>query len=217
MTTTFLETPVFPACPSFGFTGTPRYSVTITGTASGREKRNRNWARQLLTFDCTVGPREEDTIQEILEWWHAMGGEECGFRFRDYTDYKSCRVNQIPAATDQPFAATPGSPSEFQLVKTYVKGSRVQVRPIYKPVQGTILVKDGSVSKTEGTDWTIDYAMGVLVPHFTILHGLSWGGEFDVPVRFDGDFPVQILDKEIQSVQFTLVELRDVPVDPGSP
>jgi uncharacterized protein (TIGR02217 family) len=215
--TTFLETPVFPACPSFGFTGTPRYSVTVTQTVSGRERRNRNWARQLLTFDCLVGPRDEDTVQEILEWWHAMGGEECGFRFRDYTDFKSCRVSGIPANADQPFASTVGSPALYQLVKTYVKGMREQTRPIYKPVEGTILVSHNGAAKSEGADWTLDYATGILTPNFSVTGALKWGGEFDVPVRFDGEFPVQILDKQIQSVQFTLVELRDIAADPGSP
>src|ERR1700744_5190071 len=104
----FLETPTFPACPNFGAQSQPRYSVTIIQTASGRERRNRNWSKSLLQFDCTIGPREEDTIQEILEWWHALGGSECGFRFRDYSDYKSCRTNNTPTRLDMPvqFIAT---------------------------------------------------------------------------------------------------------------
>ena len=45
--------------------------------------------------------------------------------------------------------------------------------------------------------------------------GLVTGGgggtasfEFDVPVRFDGQFPVEVVARQIQSVTFALVELR---------
>jgi len=37
---------------------------------------------------------------------------------------------------------------------------------------------------------------------------LTWGGEFDVPVRFDSEFPVELLDQQIQSVTFALMGLR---------
>jgi hypothetical protein len=37
---------------------------------------------------------------------------------------------------------------------------------------------------------------------------LTWGGQFDVPVRFDSEFPVEILNLRIQSATFTLRELQ---------
>ncbi len=209
----FIETPVFPGCPNFGATSSPTYSVTITETVSGRERRNRNWLRPKIKMDWTVGPREEDTIQELLEWWHAMGSSECGFRVLDYSDYKSCRVNEDPSHIDQPLQLI--ASGTFQLIKEYTKGPRIQVRPILKPINGTILMAYNGATKNEGTDWTLDYSTGIVTTHFTVSipDELSWGGEFHVPMRFDGDFPVQIADKEVQSVQFSLIELRNPSSD----
>jgi len=203
----------FPACPSFGFTSEPMYSVTIIERASGVERRNRNWSYPLHRYTATVGPRVEDEIAELLELWHAVGGAALGFRFRDGVDYKSCRVNETVTATDQPLLLVVGeSPVEYQLVKRYTWATRDQDRPIFKPVVGTILIADNGVTKTETTHYTVDYTTGRVSLLFAPDGPLTWGGEFDVPVRFDSEFPVEIYDKRIQSVQFVLRELRQSEV-----
>lgn len=205
----FLETPRFPGCPSFGFTSTPDYSVTISATVSGYESRNRNWQRPLHVYNAEVGPRREEEIQELLEWWHAMGGQECGFRFKDHADFKSCRVHQTPTRVDQGVDPNEDSPGGYQLVKTYTIGARSSVRKILKPVQGTILLADNGTLKTEGLHYTIDYTTGLVDLNFTPVGVITWGGEFDVPVRFDSGFPVSIVNQHIEHVSFTLKELRD--------
>lgn len=205
----FLETPAFPACPSFGFIAEPMYSVTVIERASGIERRNRNWTYPLHRYTASVGPRGEEEVAEILEFWHAVGGRAIGFRFRDGVDYQSCRINETPADDDQPLLLVAGSsPPEYQLVKRYTAGARDQDRPILKPLAGTILIADGGVPKAETTDYTIDYTTGRVSLLFTPAGTLTWGGEFDVPVRFDSEFPVEIFDKRIQSVSFVLRELR---------
>lgn len=208
----FLETPRFPACPSFGYTSVPMYSVTIAESVAGKERRNRNWARPRFRYDCTVGPRAVEEIEELTDFWHALGGTEVGFRFRDYADFKSCRVFDDVSMTDQLLELIVDSPGGYQLTKAYTAGARTQLRPIYKPVQGTILLADDGVAKTEGADWQLDYATGLVTLSFTPVGELTWGGEFDVPVRFDSEFPVEIVDRRINSVAFALKEIRD-PVD----
>lgn len=206
----FLETPSFPQCPSFGYTVRPNYSVTISEASSGWERRNRNWARPLHKFDCTVGPRAVEDIQELLDFWHALGGPEVGFRFRDYNDYKSCQVQETATRTDQLLELMTDSPNGYQLTKAYSYGARTQLRPILKPIQGTIMVADDGVAKTEGVHWQLNYATGVVTISFSPVGELTWGGEFDTPVRFDSEFPVEIVDRQIHSVAFALKELRDV-------
>ncbi len=179
----FIETPVFPLCPRLNYTALPGYSVTVSQTVSGRERRNRNWARPLLTFNIQVGPKMDEEIEELLDFWHAMGGIECGFRFKDQTDYKSCRKSQTITAVDQALELIPGSPGGYQLTKTYRAGARATPRPILKPVQGTILIADGGVQKTEGSQWVLDYSTGLLTLFFSPSGQITWGGEFDVPVR----------------------------------
>lgn len=205
----FLEAPRFPGCPNFGYVSTPRYSVTITASASGRERRNRNWARPLYRFDVTVGPRAEDNIQELLEYWHAVGGSEIGFRFKDYADFKSGRVNQTPTALDQVLTESDDSAGIYQLTKWYTAGSRSQGRVIHKPIDGTILVANNGVLLTEGPQYTIDYTTGELTLLVTPNGDITWGGEFDTPVRFDSEFPVELVNWRAESVSFALMEIRD--------
>lgn len=207
--TDFVET-LFPACAKFGLISDPGYSVTVITTAGGRERRNRNWSRPLTRITITVGPgpRLSEEVQELLEFWHAMGGMATGFRFHDPADYKSCRVTATIAATDQPLVITADSPTTYQLTKRYTYAGQTQDREISKPVQGTILIADGGVLKTETADYTIDYTTGLVSLLFAPAGALTWGGEFDIPVRFGSSFPVEQLEAHAQSVSFALQELR---------
>jgi uncharacterized protein (TIGR02217 family) len=205
----FLETPRFPSCLSFGFISEPIYSVTVIERASGIESRNRNWSRPLHRYTATLGPRVEADVAEALEFYHAVGARAYGFRFHDYVDYKSCRIDQDVSSTDQPLVLDASvSPEAYQLTKDYTFGSLTQSREIQKPVEGTILIADGGVLKTETSDYTIDYSTGLVTLNFSPSTTLTWGGEFDVPVRFDSEFPVEIMSRRIQSASFVLREIR---------
>jgi len=196
MPTTFLESPRFPGCPSFGYQSDPEYRVVIVRRASGVEKRNRGWAYPLVRITLTVGPRMEEEIQEILEFYHAMGGSAVGFRMHDYADWKSCHVGLEPLATDQPLVEIPTNPGVYQLTKRYQFGALYQDRPIYKPVVGTVVLSGAG---------TVDYTTGQV----TGSAGGTWGGEFDTPVRFEGStFPIEIVNQRIESVSFALQEIR---------
>jgi uncharacterized protein (TIGR02217 family) len=195
----FIESPRFDGCPSAGFTSEPEYRVVITRRASGVEKRNRSWTYPLVRLTLTVGPREQDEIQNALAWWHATGGGAIGFRARDYTDHLSCNVGQTPLATDQPLLSLGGG--VYQLNKRYQVGIDqdgnpvYQDRPIYKPVVGTVLLSGAG---------SVDYETGQV----SGSAGGTAGFEFDVPVRFEPSFPVEVVARQIQSVTFSLIELR---------
>lgn len=215
MSDVFLESPRFPGCPSFGYVSNPRYSTTKSQLANGKELRNRNWQYPLYSFQFTVGPRQEAEIEELLDFWHALGGEECGFRFKDIADYKTCRLSQTPSPTDAPIAENAVSPGSYQLYKSYSAGARQQLRKIHKPVEGTIRVANQLGVEQASSHWIIDYATGELY----VLDGFTgtpttWGGEFDVPVRFDSEFPIEIVSHKVESVQFVLCEMRG-PFDPS--
>ncbi len=203
----FLETPRFPGCPSFGYTSQPDFNVTVIRTSGGQEQRNANWSRSLQVITVNV-TRMQDEIQELLYFWQAMGGAECGFRFKDYADYMSSRVGEDPSATDQPLVLVLGSPDRYQMTKRYTAGARSQDRDIYKPVQGTILVAANGVTLTEGVGYTIDYTTGIVDFSGSPAAPLTWGGEFDIPVRFASDFPIELVSNKVESVQFILQELR---------
>jgi uncharacterized protein (TIGR02217 family) len=197
----FIESPRFPACPSFGYTSEPEYKVIIQRRASGVEKRNRAWLRPLIRGTVTVGPRLEAEIEELLTWWHATGGMARGFRFKDRVDWKSTtQMAQSVSNTDQPLVETT-TPGVYQLTKRYQVGIDedgdpvYQDRYIYKPVSGTVVLSGGG---------SVDYTTGLV----TGGGAGTWGGEFDVPMRFDSGFPVEIVQARIESVTFALQELR---------
>jgi uncharacterized protein (TIGR02217 family) len=205
----FLETPRFPECVRYGYTNRSQWSETISEYASGQEDRNRNWLRSKKVFNVTIGPKAAEAVIECYEFWEALAGPDCGFRFKDVLDYKSCRVTQQPAATDQALVLIPGSPGGYQLQKTYRKGTRATVRNILKPVEGTIRVADGGVVKTEGSDWVLEYTTGLMTVFFSPSGLVTWGGEFDTPVRFNSEFPVELISQDVQSVTFELIELKN--------
>lgn len=207
----FLETPRFEGCPSLGYTSAPTYANTVVRMASGREKRNRVNSRPLHVFNCTVGPRASADVEAVRTHFHAVGGRDCGFRFKDLADYKSCALmSSTISALDAPLVSLGGSPLTYQLTKRYTKGARTQDRDIYKPVDGTIVVANQAGVIQASSTYSIDYTTGILTPNGTFSGTpTTWGGEFDTPVRFNEDeLNVVVEDREIQSVSFGLSELR---------
>lgn len=202
----FLETPRFPGSPSYGYVFRPRYRTDIISNSVGDELRTSLWTYPLHDCQVTVGPRMDDEIDELLEFYHAVAGELTGFRVKNYGEFKTCRPGSTPAGTDQPMTAT-GVTNEYQLIKRYTAGASTKDRPIYKPVSGTVTIADadGTVPPAE---YSIDYTTGLVTFSVAPTGSPTWGGEFDIPMRFSGDFPIQIIDKRAYSVSFMLEELR---------
>jgi uncharacterized protein (TIGR02217 family) len=202
----FLETPSFPGKPSYGYVFRPRYQTDIERNGVGDELRTSLWSFPLYDCQVTVGPRMDDEIDELLEFYNAVGGEEVGFRVKNYGEYKSCRPSATPAATDQPMTAT-GVSNEYQLIKRYTAGAQSRDRPIYKPVSGTVVIADADGLVDSG-EYTVDHTTGLVTFSVAPTGSPTWGGEFDLKMRFTEDFPIQIIDKRAHSVSFTLEEYR---------
>jgi uncharacterized protein (TIGR02217 family) len=198
----------FPVCPTFGFVAEPNYLVKITSREGGYERRQRVWSRPLSKYTgVPFGDQPQADIESILYFWHAMGGMWSGFRFKDWIDYKSCRLDATPAATDMPLEVSGDSPSSYRLIKEYAAGSTIQLREITRPRGSTIMIANNSGE--EQSDWTLNEANGLL----TIGGGfsgtpLSWGGEFDVWARFDAQFNPAISNYNIMNVSVQLAEIR---------
>jgi uncharacterized protein (TIGR02217 family) len=156
-----------------------------------------------------MGARAEEDIQEILYFWHAVGGMATGFRLKDHADYKSCKTHEQPTPLDQPFIFEEDSPSGYQLVKTYPYGALEQVREIYKPKGDTIRIANELGVEQPDTAWTLDEATGILTPEVSFVGTpTSWGGEFYVYARFDSLLDVAIASREIQQCDFSITEIR---------
>jgi uncharacterized protein (TIGR02217 family) len=205
------DSPIFPNCPTFGYVSEPNYLVKITLREGGFERRQRMWARPLTKITASpTGDQPNEDIEAVMAFWHAMGGLSSAFRATDWTDYKSCLLSGIPAATDQPLVLSGDSPVSYRLVKQYQVGSIIQQREILKPVGSTILIAN-EVGVTQ-TDWTLDESTG-LVTAGGSFSGVptAWGGEFYIWCRFDAQLDPSITNwgsAPIMNVTVQLSELR---------
>lgn len=202
-------TPDFPACPSYGFTVGPMIMVKVIGLDSGFERTVRKWQRAKRTFNgMPVGQRPEADIEQIYNFYLALGSSANPFRFRDIVDFKSCSISDDTSFDDQPIAViTADSPDSYRLAKIYTVGAFSMVRYITRPRGETIRISNTSRVEQPDSTWTIDENTGFL----TITGGFTgtpgfWGGEFDVLTRFDGVFEVTVSNYKIQTATVNLIE-----------
>ena len=198
----------FPTGLSFGALGGPQRRTDIVTLANGHEERNTPWAHARRVYDAGVGMRSVDDLQEVLGFFEARMGQMHGFRWKDWSDYKSCRVALAVSFTDQSIAIGDGTQSAYRLVKNYISGEQTYKRPIYKPVKGTVRVGIEQDELQEGSEFTIDHATGIVTFATPPELGaeIFAGYEFDVPVRFD-------TDRILASVAtFEAGQVPDVPV-----
>lgn len=179
----------FPANLSFGSVGGPERRTEVVTLANGFEERNTPWAHSRRRYDAGVGLRSLDDVETLIAFFEARTGQLHGFRWKDWSDYKSCPASRVPEPQDQLIGTGDGVTTVFRLQKTYVSGPQSYVRPVLKPVQGSVLVAVADDSKVEMLEFTVNYDTGEIT--FTVPPDLgariTCGFEFDVPVRFDTD------------------------------
>lgn len=178
----------FPVAVSLGSGGGPERRTEIVTLSNGFEERNTPWQHSRRRYDAGLGVRSLDDLAAVVAFFEARQGQLCGFRWKDWTDFTSCLPSGVPSALDQEIGIGDGSATTFQLVKAYVSGAQTYLRPIAKPVAGSVKVAVGGAPLAGGA-FTVDHATGVVTlataPGAGVL--VSAGFEFDVPVRFDVD------------------------------
>lgn len=171
----------FPARLAFGSGSGIERRCEIVSLASGHERRISPWALGRRRYLIGAGVRSLADAAELLGFFEAREGRLYGFRFRDFADFKSCAVNAVPGAEDQSLGQGDGVRTAFPLVKAY----GTVLRPIVKPVAGSVLVAvDGVAAEAE-----VDAATGVVTFAVPPEDGavVTAGFLFDTPVRFDSD------------------------------
>ena len=179
----------FPASLSFGSVGGPERRSEIVTLANGFEERNTPWAHSRRRYDAGLGLRSLEDIEKLVAFFEARRGEMYAFRWKDWTDFKSCSASEVTSFEDQVIGEGDGETNAFQLRKAYRSGEFLYERPISKPVLGSVTVGFSGDQMTEGVDWTVDSATGVITfvspPDVGVI--VTAGYEFDVPVRFNTD------------------------------
>ena len=179
----------FPANLSFGSVGGPERRTEIVTLANGFEERNTPWVHSRRRYDAGVGLRSLNDVETLISFFEARAGQLHGFRWKDWSDYKSCVPSARPSPEDQLIGIGDGVKTVFQLQKTYLSGLQSYTRPIRKPVAGTVLVAIAGDPKIESLEFLVDLETGevrfVLAPDLGTR--VTAGFEFDVPVRFNTD------------------------------
>lgn len=198
----------FPANLSFGAAGGPERRTEIVTLANGFEERNTPWEHSRRRYDAGLGLRSPDDLEQVLAFFEARRGQLHAFRWKDWGDWRSCRPSQLIEPFDQWIGLGDGVTLTFQLAKRYLSGSESYLRPIAKPVAGTVRVAIADDPKVEGQEFSVDPATGLVT--FTeapdIGAVITAGFEFDVPVRFDTDRIV------ISMASFKAGEIPSIPV-----
>ena len=177
-----------PARLAFGCTGGVERRTQVTTLGSGFERRSSPWAQGRRRYLIGTATRPLDDAAELVAFFEARRGRLHGFRFRDPADCKSCAPSATPAVGDQVIGTGDGLRKAFALAKTYGSGETAVVRPIAKPVAGTVKVAVAGVALAPAA-FAVDAATGLvtLVAAPAAGAAVTAGFEFDTPVRFDSD------------------------------
>lgn len=198
----------FPTSLSFGSAGGPERRTEIVSLVNGFEERNTPWEHSRRRYDAGVGLRSLDDVDILISFFEARRGQLYGFRWKDWSDYKSCVPSRGIGPLDQFLGRGDGQTTEFRLRKTYVSGEQSYTRPVMKPVKGTVRVALAADPKVETQEYNVDLTTGLITfatpPDIDVR--VTAGYEFDVPVRFD-------IDRIITSIAtFNAGEVPSVPV-----
>lgn len=180
----------FPTGISLNASGGPERRTDIVTLASGYEERNSPWADSRRRYNAGYGVRSLNDVHSVIGFFEARSGRLHGFRFKDFSDWKSVGPQSAITVSDQLIGVGNGVVLTFQLSKSYVSGAQSYQRIIRKPVLGTVRVALNAVEQTLGSQFSVDSATGII--SFVVAPGsgvsITAGFAFDVPVRFDSDF-----------------------------
>lgn len=191
-----------PSVPGYPAMISPVFSTTITVASSGDEGRNRNWQHPLRKIKLPAAQaRQWDVISDLIDHALVMSGPFNSWAFRDPMDFATVKLQEAnePQGTvlqrvtglDQQFGVGDGLTRTFQLTKTYTRGPSTYVRNIglplltYPGVPAPLIFDNGSAAGAN----VISRPGGVVTFTDAPLagHVLTWGGLFDIPVRFESD------------------------------
>lgn len=198
----------FPTSISFGASGGPERKTDIVTLNNGFEERNAVWAHSRRRYEAGYGVASLDDLSKVTAFFEARMGRLFGFRWKDWSDFKSCDPSASIHSTDQNIGTGDGIVTGFQLRKAYQSGSETYWRPVKKVVPNRLFVSIDGQLQFEGSDYTADYNNGTLTFSSAPLSGqvVRAGFEFDVPVRFVND------NIETNVSSFSSGQIPDIPV-----
>lgn len=194
----------FPLDVALGARGGPERKTDVVTLAGGGERRNGRWAHSRRRYNAGYGVKSRADMQAVLHFFEERRGRLHGFLWRDGLDHSS--GGAVPSPMDQAIGTGDGIQTQFQLSKRYGAAFDPYLRPIGKPVAGSVRVAIAGIELASG--WTVDVTSGLVAFAVAPANGaaVTAGFLFDVPVRFDTDR----LDVELTS--FDGAEIPSIPL-----
>lgn len=177
---------IFPVDLSYGSITTPMYSTRISTSASGWESRNARWESPRNKFDAAMLVKKQTDLDELNDFFNIVRGQWLPFRFKNWGDYKSCKVTETIAFDDQILTTNAGVGDDtFVITKTYTNGTDSTIRYITQPDLTSVLV---GIDTGGGLAQTFDFSMvdGKIVLDTPLLGGetVSCGYLYYLAMRF---------------------------------
>ncbi|MCK0196343.1 DUF2460 domain-containing protein [Ancylobacter sp. 6x-1] len=200
---------LFPLDVALGAAGGPERATEIVTTVTGREERNTRLAHSRRRWDAGYGVRSFTQLAAVVAFFEERRGRLHGFRWRDRLDHSSAAPGADPGPLDQMLGVGDGANATFALAKTYGAAFAPYLRPIVKPVAGTVRVAVGGAEMAAST-YDLDPDEGVVRFHAGHIPpngaAVSAGYLFDVPARFDTDY------LEVNLTAFEAGEIPRIPI-----
>lgn len=195
--TRFVDVYMDDCVPGYPVLASPRWSTDIAMADSGAEQANQRWSHPLHRYTLPEAVRTMEVFNAIRDHWLVMRGPAHTWPFRDPLDFASVALaapNTVPTVTpyDQDLGIGDGFTRTFQMRKTYARGAQEYVRDIQLPVVATIRVgwdSAGSPPQEFLSGFAVNRTTGEITFDVAPDNGdvLTWGGLFDVLVRFEND------------------------------
>lgn len=184
-------------CPAYGWQGGPNFKTLIVSMASGRERRNAEWAQARHSYSMPFLNISKEQYRNIKQMHYVCRGQVNNFLFKDELDFE---------AQDAFFGLGDGATTEFQLGKISTIDGVSYDREIYYILPGATVTVSGAPATV-----TIDNDRGLVVFSGAPANDavLEWSGEFRLWVRFNQDSLPFSLDN-VNAVNGT-VDLIEVP------
>ncbi len=142
----------FPLDVALGARGGPERRTDVVQLAGGGEQRNSRWRHSRRRYNAGYGIKSRADMAEVLAFFEERRGRLHGFLWRDGLDYSSGGAS--PAALDQLIGTGDGVRTEFGLTKRYGANFDPYLRPITRPVSGSIRIAVAGAELANG--WTVD-------------------------------------------------------------
>lgn len=175
--------------------------------ATGKLVQNFRASMPIHRYEVSHGLRSAADFQAVLDLWYVvMFTPYEGFRFKDWRDYKLTTSNSRLVLI---------SGSNYQIYRVHTYGGVEFLRPIYKPVSGTVVVQRTRSGVTSTATATVTTTNGqvAITGHVSGDTYVCSAGEFDVPVTFTdddwtGSLQINVERLHISSGPIKLEEIR---------